>query len=352
MELVKRRDVIKLAAAGVLAAKVHETAAAAAPPASSTRPPETRPGKSGGVPTRKFGKTGVDVSLLCLGGAHLGTVKDEATAVRIVHEALEAGLTFMDNAWEYNKHKSEEWMGKALAGRREKAFLMTKVCTHGRDKKVAMLQLEESLKRLGTDHVDLWQVHEVVFENDPDLHYKAGGVLEALTEAKAQGKVRFVGFTGHKHPALHLKMLAGGFAFDSVQMPINVFDAHYRSFQRDVLPVVTQKGMAALGMKSLVGTGDPVKQKLLTAEEGIRYALSLPITSLVTGVDSLEILRQNLKISREFKAMTPEEMETLRQRVKHVSVDGRLELFKSSMKYDGDEGRAQHGFPSAEDLGG
>jgi len=172
------------------------------------------------------------VSILGLGGYHLGTLRTVDEAIRLVHEAVDAGVTFLDNAWEYNQGRSEEWMGRALQGRRDKVFLMTKVCTHGRDKKVAMRQLEKSLKRLGTDHLDLWQIHEVIYDNDPDLHFAKGGVVEALDQAKKDGKVRFVGFTGHKSPAIHLKMLAHKYPFDTVQLPLNCFDGTYRSFEQ------------------------------------------------------------------------------------------------------------------------
>src|SRR4051812_4953755 len=198
----------------------------------------------GNVPKRPFGRTGEEVSIIGLGGATLSDAKTKTESFRIVHEAIDAGVNFMDNAWEYHQGRSEEWMGEALKGRRDKVFLMTKVCTHGRDKKVALRQLEESLQRLGTDRLDLWQVHEVVYENDPDLHFARGGVIEALDEAKKAGKTRFVGFTGHKHPSIHLKMLAHDYPFDSVQMPLNVFDATYRSFEKLVLPEVNKRGMA------------------------------------------------------------------------------------------------------------
>ncbi len=209
---------------------------------SAAVPPQMTNSGADQIPRRPLGKTGEQVSIIGLGGYHLGTVQSSDLAVRLVHEAVDAGITFFDNAWEYNDHRSEEWMGLGLQGRRDKVFLMTKVCTHGRDKKVAMQQLEESLKRLGTDHLDLWQIHEVIYENDPELHFAKGGVVEALDEAKKQGKVRFVGFTGHKSPAIHLKMLAYNYPFDTVQMPLNCFDATYRSFEQQVLPELAAAG--------------------------------------------------------------------------------------------------------------
>ena len=188
---------------------------------SAAVPPQMTNSGANQIPRRPLAKTGEQVSIIGVGGYHLGSVKSSDLAVRLVQEAVDAGVNFFDNAWEYNDHRSEEWMGLGLQGRRDKVFLMSKVCTHGRDKKVAMQQLEDSLKRLGTDHLDLWQIHEVIYENDPDLHFAKGGVVEALDEAKKQGKVRFVGFTGHKSPAIHLKMLAHDYPFDTVQMPLN-----------------------------------------------------------------------------------------------------------------------------------
>jgi aryl-alcohol dehydrogenase-like predicted oxidoreductase len=302
------------------------------------------------IPRRPLGEKGEKVSVLGLGGYHIGKVASLNVAVRIVHEAIDAGVTFLDNAWEYNGGRSEEWMGEALKDRRDKVFLMTKVCTHGRDKKVAMQQLEESLKRLRTDHLDLWQIHEVIHENDPDLHFAKGGAIEALDEAKKAGKVKYVGFTGHKHPDIHLKMLSHDYPFDTVQMPLNCFDASYRSFERRVLPVAIKKGIAVLGMKSLGGDAQPVQHGVVTADEAIRYAMSLPVTVTITGVDSLEILQQNLSIARGFKPMSPAEMDRLRKRCAASAGDGHLELYKSTMKYDGEVGREQHGYPSQEKL--
>lgn len=305
---------------------------------------------SGEIPRRKLGKTGVEVSAVALGGSHIGDVKTEQEAIRIIHEALDAGITFMDNAWEYHDGRSEQIMGKALQGRRDKAFLMTKVCTHGRDRQVAMQQLEQSLRRLKTDHIDLWQVHEVIYDNDPDLHFAKGGVIEALDQAKREGKVRFVGFTGHKDPAIHLKMLAYNYPFDTCQLPLNCLDASFRSFEKQVLPELNKRGIAAIGMKSLGGSGEPVKKGVITATEALRYAMSLPVATTVSGIDSLQVLRQNLSIARGFQPMNTEEMQALRTRYARYAADGRFELYKTSKKYDGPPGREQHGFPSQEQL--
>ncbi|PYS87817.1 MAG: aldo/keto reductase [Acidobacteria bacterium] len=309
---------------------------------------------NGEIPRRMLGRTGVEVSALALGGSHLGEAKTKKEALRIVHEALDAGLTFMDNAWEYHDGRSEEWMGDALKGRRQEVFLMTKVCTHGRDRKTAMRQLTESLRRLQTDYLDLWQVHEVVYDNDPDLHFATGGVVEALEQAKREGKVRFVGFTGHKDPAIHLKMLQvadeQGYTFDTVQMPLNCFDASFRSFEQRVLPELNRRGIAPLGMKSMGGEGQAVRKRVITASEALRYAMSLPVAATVSGIDSLKVLRQNLRIARGFEPMSEAEMQTLRARCAEAAADGRFELYKTSKHFDGPPGRKQHKFPAMDEL--
>lgn len=305
---------------------------------------------SGEIPRRPLGRTGVQVSAIGLGGATLGQAKSMEEAIRITHEAIDAGVTFMDNAWEYNKHRSEEWMGKALQGRRNNVFLMSKVCTHGRDAKVAMQQLEESLRRLGTDYLDLWQIHEVVYYNDPEMIFRSNGAIEALDRAKKEGKVRFVGFTGHKDPAIHLKMLSYNYPFDTVMLPLNCFDATFNSFEQQVLPELNRRGIAPIGMKSLSGNGDAIKQGVVTPQEALRYVMSLPVATTVSGIDSLEVLRQNLAIARGFTPMKQEEMQALRDRCAQYAADGRFELFKTSMRFDADEGRKQHGFPTQEQV--
>jgi predicted aldo/keto reductase-like oxidoreductase len=302
------------------------------------------------IPRKPFGRTKESLSVIGLGGFSLGSAPTQDEAVNIVHEAIDAGVTFFDNAWEYHDGKSEEWMGHGLKGRRDKVFLMTKVCTHGRDKKVGLRQLEESLKRLQTDHLDLWQIHECVYDNDPERHFAKGGVIEALDEAKKAGKVRYVGFTGHKNPAIHLKMLSYNYPFDSVQMPLNAFDASYRSFQNQVLPEVNKRGIAALGMKSLGGNGQPIIQGVATVAESLRYAMSLAVATTISGIDSLAVLHQNLAIARGFKPMTAEAMKAFEKRCAAAAGDGHLELYKSTMKYDGDLGREQHGLPGHKEL--
>src|SRR6202451_2513806 len=297
------------------------------------------------IPLRSFGKTGAKVSALGLGGHHLGDAQDEKTAIRIVHEAGDGGVTFFDNCWEYNRGKSENWMGKGLKGLRDKVFLMTKVCTHGRDGSLAMQMLEQSLNRFQTDHLDLWQVHGVCFENDPALFMRPGGAAEALLKAKEQGKVRFLGVTGHKDPAIHLRMLQTDFPFDAVQMPLNAFDATFHSFQTQVLPELNRRGIAALGMKPMSGHGEPIQNGAVTAEEALRYAMSLPVATTITGMEKPDILRQNLRIAQNFQAMVASEMRALEDRVKDVAADGHFELYKVSLKFDNPEARMAHGFP-------
>ncbi len=304
----------------------------------------------GTVPRKTLGRTGVQVSAMGLGGYHLGSANTDQVANEIVAKALDHGINFFDNAWEYHDGLSEERLGKALQGKREQAFLMTKVCTHGRDKNLAMRMLEESLRRLRTDHLDLWQVHEVIYENDPDLIFGPNGAAEALLDAKKQGKVRFVGFTGHKDPEIHLKMLAHGFPFDTVQMPLNCFDATFRSFETHVLPEASRRGIAVLGMKSLGGSGEMVRHGGITAEQGVRYAMSLPVATTISGIDSMEVLDQNLAIAINFQPLSSSEMQNLRDRCKEFAADGRYELFKMSTKYDGKVGREQHHFPTTEEL--
>jgi aryl-alcohol dehydrogenase-like predicted oxidoreductase len=310
----------------------------------------TMSGQTGAVPHRSLGRTGLEVSALGIGGYHLGSTKDQAEATAIVHEAMEAGVNFFDNAWEYHDGLSEERMGIALDGRRKQAILMTKVCTHGRDKKVAMRMLEESLRRLRTDYLDIWQIHEVVYWNDPDLIFAPDGAAEALVQAKKDGKVRFVGFTGHKDPGIHLKMLSHDFPFDTIQMPLNCFDATFRSFETNVLPEANRRGIAALGMKSMGGSGEVVKQGAVTAEEALRYAMSLPVATTISGIDSLDVLRQNLAIARDFKPLGAAQITALREHCRMDAADGRLELFKTTTQYDGAEGRKQHGYPTAAEL--
>jgi aryl-alcohol dehydrogenase-like predicted oxidoreductase len=299
----------------------------------------------GTIPLRDFGKTGAKVSALGMGGHHLGQAKDEQTAVEIIHRSIDGGINFFDCCWEYNRGKSEDWLGKGLKGLREKAFLMSKVCTHGRDAGLAMQMLEQSLRRLQTDHLDLWQIHGVTFPNDPDLFIRPNGAAEALERAKKDGKVRFVGFTGHKDPDIHLAMLNTGFPFDSVQMPLNPFDANFQSFENKVLPALNKRGIAAIGMKPIGGHGEPVQKGVFSAQELLRYAMSLPVATTISGVSEIDILEQNLKVAQGFTPFSESEMQALRKRAEPYSTDGHFELYKTSIKFDNPEARLAHDFP-------
>lgn len=305
------------------------------------------------IPVRPFGRhADQTVSILGLGGYHLGSIESVREAIRVVHAAIDAGVTFLDNAWEYHEHESEERMGRALAGKRDQVFLMTKVCTHGRDAGVAMRQLEESLRRLKTDRLDLWQIHECAYYNDPDLHFARGGVVEALDRAKRQGKVRFVGFTGHKDPDIHLRMLSFGYPFDACQLPLNVFDASFRSFEQRVLPELSRQRIAPIGMKSLCGHAEAIGKRIVSAADALRYAMSLPVATTVSGIDSMKVLKQNIRVARDFKPFTAAQMERLRHRLAGVAADGRFERYKTTAEHEGDEGREQHGFPLQDQLAG
>ena len=311
----KRRDFLKASAASLASAGLGWNACA-----------QQRDSPSG-IPTRPLGTTGQRVSIVGLGGYHIGTA-EQKEAVAIMHEAIDQGMTFFDNSWDYHSGGSEEVMGKALAtgGRRDKVFLMTKVCA--RDYDGARQHLEESLRRLKTDHLDLWQFHEINWDVDPDWIFDRGALKYAL-EARKAGKIRFIGFTGHKDIAFHLKMLAKPFDWDTVQMPINCLDAHYRSFQKNVVPECVRRKIAVIGMKALAGGVIP-DELSIGADVCRRYSLSLPITTLVCGIRSRENLRQDLAVARNFKPMSDEEINRLRTETETAGSDGKLERFKTT----------------------
>ncbi|MBA2595043.1 MAG: aldo/keto reductase [Chloroflexia bacterium] len=301
----------------------------------------------GGIATRLLGTTGEHVSMIGLGGFHI-SVPEEDEAFRIIHTAIDSGVTFMDNAWEYADNESERRMGVALAqdGYRDKVFLMTKNCAHDRTFEDSMRKLEESLRRLQTDHLDLWQIHEVVWPDDPDRIFAPGGAGEAMLKAKADGKVRFIGFTGHKSPSIFRRMLAQGFPWDTIQMPVSMLDANFNSFQKDILPIAQEQGIGVIGMKSLAAGHifeDPAIA--ITAEEARRYALSQPIASLCCGIDSMEILEQDLRIAHAFVPMTREEEAAAVEKAFHHAWSGQHEPFKTSHDYEGNEARREHGLP-------
>jgi aryl-alcohol dehydrogenase-like predicted oxidoreductase len=293
------------------------------------------PPKAAELPQRRLGRTGASVSLLGLGGAHLGS-PDEQEAIRIVRTAIDHGMTFMDNSWDYNHGVSEERMGKALSGGyRDRAFLMTKL--DGRTKQAAAKQLDESLRRLRTDHVDLLQIHEVIRGTDPARVFADGGAIEAFVEAKKAGKTRFIGFTGHKSPEIHLEMLKTafdhGFRFDTVQMPLNVMDAHYESFEKKVLPVLLQHDIGVLGMKS-IGAGVLLRSQTVSAPECLRYALGLPTSVVITGCDSMNVLQQALAVGSDFAPMSADERTHLLARTAEAAGAGAYEKYKTSDRFD------------------
>jgi aryl-alcohol dehydrogenase-like predicted oxidoreductase len=288
------------------------------------------------MPLRPLGKTGVNVSLVGLGGYHIGLTKDEAESIRLIHSAIDRGITFLDNSWDYHEGKSEDWMGKALAdGHRKRVFLMTKI--DGRTKKAAAEQLEQSLQRLRTDVIDLVQIHEVIRDSDPARCFAEGGAIEALVDAKRAGKLRFIGFTGHKDPRIHLQMLRTAdehhFGFDTVQMPLSVLDAHYRSFEKLVLPVLLEKEIGVLGMKPLAA-GEIPDTNEVTATECLQYAMSLPTSVVITGCESMGILDQAIGAALDWKRMPPAQMASLLERTRDLAKGGRLERFKTSQDFD------------------
>jgi len=326
-----RREFLKQAAAGVTLASLAQDVLASQRPATTT-----------GLPTRVLGRTGQHVSILSLGGWHIGSTGDDAEAIRIMHAAIDEGLTFFDNAWDYHNGGSEDLMGRALSdGKRDKVFLMTKNCE--RDYEGSKRCLDESLRRLRTDHVDLWQFHEIVYDSDPDWVFDKGG-MKAAIEARQAGKVRHIGFTGHKDPRIHLAMLDKPFEWDTSQMPINVLDLHYRSFQKHVVPVCLKRQVGVIGMKGFGGGSGIASQAGLTAAEAYRYALSQPVSSQVVGITSMDHLKQAIALARNFSPMTSAEQAALSSRVRDVASDGRFELFKSSQMFDGPVHRRQHGF--------
>jgi aryl-alcohol dehydrogenase-like predicted oxidoreductase len=304
---------------------------------------QTNEVSTGEIPKRPLGKTGEAISIIGVGGAHIGmdgvTTKE---AINIVHRSIDHGITFLDNAWEYNDGRSESLMGQAIYDRRDKVFLMTKVCA--RDRYDAEQHLHDSLRRLRTDYIDLWQFHEVNYANDPEWIFAPGGAAEAALAALKSGKVRFVGCTGHKEPGYLLKMLEHDFPWTSVQMPVSVLDASYRSFIKSVLPVCKERGIAALGMKSL-GSGRFILQGGISKENCLRFALSQTITSLICGMKNSEEVDENIRIARDFKPMSRDEQNALIDSTKSAAGDGRLELYKSTQLYDSRYHRQQHNFP-------
>jgi predicted aldo/keto reductase-like oxidoreductase len=289
------------------------------------------------VPRRPLGRTGVVVSAIGLGGYHIGMPDlSEEGSIRLIRTAINTGIDFLDNSWDYNDGRSEKRMGRALLdGYRDKAFLMTKI--DGRDRRTAAQQLERSLERLQTDHVDLLQFHEIIHGDDPGRVFAAGGALEAALEARDDGRVRFIGFTGHKSPEIHNRMLdladSLGFRFDTVQMPLNVLDSNYESFERKVLPRLVDNEVGVLGMKPM-GAGKILETDTVTPIECLHYAMSLPTSVVITGCDSMSMLEQAVIAGRTFRQLSDEEMSSLRARTAGVAAGGRFERYKTSAEHD------------------
>ena len=320
---VTRREFIKWTAVTGMAAGAGPTAWAA--------------GASGDLPHRTLGRTGEKISAIGLGGYHIGIPKEEQEGIRIIRGAIDQGITFMDNCWDYHEGASEIRMGKALRdGYRAKVFLMTKV--DGRTKAAAARQIDECLQRLQTDRVDLMQLHEMIRMEDPDRCFAVGGAMEALAQAKQAGKIRYIGFTGHKDPLVHLRMLevaaAHKFRFDAVQMPLNVLDAHFRSFEHQVLPILVKEQIGVLGMKPLA-SGLVLQTKTASAIECLHYAMSLPTSTVITGIDRMELLDQALEAARTFKPMSKGAISALLARTAEAAATGKYEPFKTTAGFDG-----------------
>lgn len=300
-----------------------------------------------GIPTRRLGRTGEQVSILCVGGAHLGRAAmddGEPTALKLAHAAVDNGVFFWDNAWAYHDGYAEEFMGKALKGRRDKVFLMTK--NSGRDEAFSRQCLDDSLRRMQTDYIDLWQFHETNYDNDPDWVIERGGLGFAL-EAQKAGKVRHIGFTGHKHPRIHVKMLNKGYDWASSQMPINPMDFFYRSFEKEVVPLCLAKDVGVIGMKCLGGgprEGEIPTTTQVTAEMCVRWALSVPVSSIVRGYLTMEQLMADVKVARGFRPLEQDERKTIMALAEPEAGDGRHEHFKSTQRYDNPLYRKMHGF--------
>jgi predicted aldo/keto reductase-like oxidoreductase len=324
---ISRRGFLGLAAASIFMAHAEQHA----------EQQSARSESRNGIPYRTLGRTGEKVSLVGLGGYHLGKQADAQESIRLIRTGLDSGINFLDNCWDYNGGESEIRMGNALRdGYRQKAFLMSKI--DGRTKIAATAQINESLRRLQTDRIDLLQFHEVIRDTDPDRIFAEGGGMEAVLEAQKAGKIRFIGFTGHKSPDIHLKMLATaskhGFTFDAVQMPLNVMDAHFNSFEKKVLPVLLKCDIGVLGMKPM---GDHIilKSKTATPVECLHYAMNLPTSVVITGCDSLAILQQALDAARSFRPLDTSQVAVLLAKTATAAEAGQFELYKTTHQFDG-----------------
>jgi predicted aldo/keto reductase-like oxidoreductase len=333
---ISRRDLLKTAStSGLVAAGLVASEGLFRPLLAETAPTQAQT-RSGEMIYKTLGRTGEKVSAIGLGGFHIGKIKEEQDSIKLIQSALDRGINFLDNSWDYHNGRSERWMGQALkGGYRQKAFLMTKI--DGRTKGAAMMQIDESLKALQTDHIDLLQHHEVLRFEDPDRIFAPGGAMEAVVAAQKAGKVRYIGFTGHKNPLVHLQMLEvaaqNNFRFDTVQMPLNVMDAHFRSFEKQVLPVLVKNNIGVLGMKSM---GDPyiLRSNTVSQIECLHYSMNLPTSTVITGIDSMEILDQAFEAVRTFKPMSQAQVTALLTRTREAAAKGSYELYKTTSQFD------------------
>jgi aryl-alcohol dehydrogenase-like predicted oxidoreductase len=334
---ISRRDLLKAASlSGVVAAGLAASEGISNSLSAQPSPSQAQ-SSSGEMLYRTLGRTGERVSLIGLGGHHIGRPPDEQEGIQLIRTAIDRGINFMDNCWDYHDGGSEIRMGKALQnGYREKVFLMTKI--DGRTKELAAQQIDESLRRLQTDHIDLLQHHEVLRMEDPDRIFAPNGAMEAVVAARQSGKIRYIGFTGHKDPLVHLRMLEvakqNNFRFDTVQMPLNVMDAHFRSFEQQVLPLLVRDQIGVLGMKSM---GDQIilKSNAVSPIECLHYAMNLPTSTVITGIESMEILDQAFRAVRTFQPMSQEQVTALLNRTREAAATGQYELFKTSNQFDG-----------------
>ncbi|OUL26419.1 aldo/keto reductase [Nostoc sp. T09] len=333
---ISRRDLLKVVStSGLVAAGLAGAEGLFSQVSAQNRPAYTQT-RSGEMIYRTLGRTGEKVSAIGLGGHHIGRPKDEQEGIRLIHTAIDRGINFMDNSWDYHNGGSEIRMGKALqGGYRQKVFLMTKI--DGRTKEAATKQINDSLKRLQTDRIDLLQHHEILRMEDPDRVFAPGGAMEAVLEAQKAGKIRYIGFTGHKDPLVHLRMLEvaaqNNFRFDTVQMPLNVMDAHFRSFEQQVLPRLVKDGIGVLGMKSM-GDQNILKSNTVKPIECLHYAMNLPTSTVITGIESMEILNQAFEAARTFEPMSQEQVRALLNRTREVAAKGQYEPFKTTSQFD------------------
>lgn len=313
----------------------HARPATPRKPASTPKVPLT-------LEQRPLGRTGRATSILALGTARLAHAGQRET-MRVVRDAIEHGVNVIETGWEYGEGRTERWLGLALKdGYRQKVTLVWQCCAHLRDYKTAMQQVDESLSRLKTDTVDVWSFHEMIYDNDPDWLYDHGG-LDAAQEAREQGKTRWIAFGGHKSPHIHVKLLQRGFAWDVVTMPLNPMDATFRSFERQVLPEAVRRGIAVMATKPIAG-GAIAGSRVVKPEEALRYCFSLPVSSVICGMETQAVLKKNLRLALHFKAYHAGEMDALRQRSRGVAGDGRFERYKTTQDFDGRPGRIAHGY--------